>query len=249
MLSQPTEERTLGAADDVLRRRLIVAWQDPVARSYHRVGYLDVFDGPRFRFRYDRETLSQLDNFEPFPNFPDEPYVYESSELFPFFNNRVLSEKRPEYSSLLRAVALGEDASPIEILERSGGARETDTIQVFSVPEVDTSGVVNFVFPAHGVRHLDGAAERIARLQPGDSIEFQNDPSNEHNPRALLLISGQRLGWGPDFLLGMIRSLKSDYGPYELTVEAANGSDVPFHFRLLCRLRVEDAAGWDPSSF
>jgi hypothetical protein len=119
---------------------------------------------------------------------------------------------------------------------------------VFSVPKVDDLGVTDFVFPAHGVRHIEGAAERIEQLQPGDVIDFQNDPSNEYNSRALLLVSGRRLGWVPDFLLPTIRSLKSDYGPYELTVEAANGSNVPFHFRLLCRLRVQDSAAWDPDS-
>lgn len=249
MLPQPTEETTVDpAVGDVPTRRLIVAWQDPSTRAYHRVGYLDILEGPRFRFRYDREAVSELDDFEPFPNFPEEPYVYESTELFPFFNNRVLSQKRPEYSSLLRAVALGDDASPIEILERSGGARETDTIQVFSAPQADESGVVDFIFPAHGVRHVEGAAHRIEQLRRGDVIELQEDPSNEYNSQALLLVSGQRLGWVPDFLVSMIRSLTSDFGQYALTVEAANGPDVPFHFRLLCRLTVEDAADWSLDS-
>lgn len=249
MLLQPTEETAVGtAAEDVPERRLIVVWQDPVARTYHKVGYLEIYDGPWFRFRYDSDAIAELDNFEPFRNFPDDAYVYESAELFPFFNNRVLSRKRPEYSSLLRAVALGEDASPIEILERSGGGRETDTIQVFTVPEADASGTVDFVFPAHGIRYLDGAAERIEQLSPGDMIQFEDDPSNEYNSQALLLASGQRLGWIPEFLVSAVRSLTTNYGAYQLTVEAANGPDVPFHFRLLCRLRVEDAAEWDPNS-
>ncbi len=248
MLSQLTEETGIGTHPDVPERRLVVAWQDPAARTYHKVGYLEVFEGPKFRFSYDTEAVAELENFEPFPNFPDEPYIYESSELFPFFNNRVISKKRPEYSTLLRAVALGEEASPIEILERSGGARETDTIQVFAVPEADGSGIVDVVFPAHGVRYVEGADERIAQLQKGDPLEFRDDPENKYNPDALLVVSGEPLGWVPDFLLPAARSLKTDFGAYRLAVEAANGPGVPFHFRLLCRLTVEDAGDWDPNS-
>ncbi|VAW00778.1 hypothetical protein MNBD_ACTINO02-1990 [hydrothermal vent metagenome] len=248
MLSQLTEETGIGTHPDVPTRRLVVAWQDPEERTYHKVGYLEVFEGPKFRFFYDLEAVAELKNFEPFPNFPDEPYIYESSELFPFFNNRVISRKRPEYSTLLRALALGEEASPIEILERSGGARATDTIQVFAVPTADDSGVVDFVFPAHGVRYVEGADERITRLQPGDRLEFQPDPENEYNADALLVASGEPLGWVPNFLLPAVRCLTSGYGTYRLTVEAANGPGVPFHFRLLCRLTVEDAGDWDPDS-
>ncbi|NOY54553.1 MAG: hypothetical protein GXP34_01050 [Actinobacteria bacterium] len=248
MLSQLTEETGIGTHPDVPVRRLVVAWQDPEERTYHKVGYLEVFDGPKFRFFYDTEAVAELKNFEPFPNFPDEPYIYQSSELFPFFNNRVISQKRPEYSTLLRAVALAEDASPIEILERSGGARETDTIQVFAVPVADEDGVVDFVFPAHGVRYVKGADERIGQLQPGDVLEFREDYANEYNAEALLIASGQPLGWVPDFLLPAVRSLTTGFGAYRLTVEAANGPGVPFHFRLLCRLTVEDAGDWDPDS-
>jgi hypothetical protein len=246
MLLQPTEETAEGSVNDDPARRLIVAWQDPSARAYHKVGYLEVFEGPKFRFRYDTDAIAGLPNFEPFPNFPEEPYVYESPDLFPFFNNRMLSRKRPEYSSLLRAVALGEDATPIELLERSGGGRATDTIQVFPLPTADESGVVRLIFPAHGVRYIEGAAERIERLAPGDSLEFRGDPDNEYNAQALLVTSGERLGWVPNFLLTMVRQLIGAYGGYRLTVEAANGPDVPFHFRLMCRLEVEDASEWDP---
>lgn len=246
MLLQHTEDLAQGSAEGEPFRRLIVAWQDPSTRAYHKVGYLEVFEGPKFRFRYDTATIAKLTQFEPFANFPEEPYVYESPDLFPFFNNRILSQKRPEYAALLRAVALGEDATPIELLERSGGGRATDTIQVFPLPTADDSGVVRLVFAAHGVRYLEGAAERIERLTPGDALEFRDDPTNEHNPDALLVCSGDPLGWVPDFLLATVRRLKGAYGTHRLTVEAANGPSVPYHFRLLCRLEVQDASEWDP---
>ncbi|MGH8926503.1 MAG: hypothetical protein ACRDWA_18045 [Acidimicrobiia bacterium] len=249
MLLQPTEETAKGSADEKPIRRLIVAWQDPSTRSYHRVGHLDVFAGPRFRFRYDTDAVANLADFKPFTNFPEEPYDYESPDLFPFFNNRVMSQKRPEYSSHLRALALGEDASPIELLERSGGERATDTIQVFPLPTADESGVVRFIFPAHGVRHVDGAAERIEHLSPGDSLQFREDATNDYNPHALLVSSGEPLGWVPDFLVPAVRRLTTEYGEYRITVEAANGPEVPFHFRLLCRLEVDNASDWDPDTF
>lgn len=248
MLSQlqPNEEAADGPAETAPTRQLIVAWQHPTTRSYHKVGYLEVFGGPRFRFRYDRKAIAELPDFQPFPNFPDEPYIYESPDLFPFFDNRVLSRKRPEYSALMRTLALDEDSTPIELLERSGGRRATDTIQVFPLPKADPSGVVRLVFPAHGVRYIEGAAERIERLAPGDALKFRDDHANEYNPHALMVTDDEPLGWVPDFLLTMVRDLVEHYGEHRLVVEAANGPEVPYHFRLLCRLEVDDASGWTP---
>lgn len=248
-MSMPaTEETARGSTETTPLRRLIVAWQDPSTRTYHKVGYLEVFDGPRFRFRYDSFATQGLSSFQPFPNFPDTSYEYESPELFPFFQNRVISPKRPEYPTVVSALALGTDATPIELLARSGGERATDTIQVFAVPEPDDHGVVRLIFPAHGVRHIPGAAERIRGLSAGDVLEFRDDVDDEYNPHALLILAGEPIGWVPDFLLGMIRSLVATYGPYTLTVEAASGPEVPYHFRLLCRLEVEGASDWDPDA-
>lgn len=241
-----TEETTSGSTETIPLRRLIVAWQDPTTRAYHKVGYLEVFDGPRFRFRYDVSATQQLSGFQPFPNFPDTSYEYESPELFPFFKNRVISSNRLEYPTVMAALALDADATPIELLERSGGERATDTIQIFALPEPDDRGVVKLIFPAHGVRHIPGAAERIQDLSSGDALQFGDDVENEYNPHALLVLAGQPVGWVPDFLLGMVRPLIGSYGPYRLTVEAASGSEVPYHFRLLCRLEVEGASSWDP---
>jgi hypothetical protein len=245
---QATEETAWGSAETKPLRRLIVAWQDPSTRAYHTVGYLEVFDGPRFRFRYEPSITQELESFQPFPNFPETSYEYESPELFPFFSNRVMSPKRPEYPSIVSALALGNDVTPIELLARSGGERATDTIQVFAIPEPDDHGVVSLVFPAHGVRHIRGAEERIQDLAAGAVLEFRDDPANEYNPHALLIVAGEPVGWVPDFLLGMVRKLVSTYVPYQLTVEAASGPEVPYHFRLLCRLDVQGASDWDPDS-
>jgi hypothetical protein len=217
-----------------------------VSRAYHKVGYLEVFDGQWFRFRYDVSAIEGLENFEAFSNFPDTSYEYESPELFPFFRNRVISPTRPEYPTVLSALALGSDATPIELLERSGGERATDTIQIFAIPEPDDRGIVTAVFPAHGVRHIPDAAERIERLRPGDILEFQDNVSNTYNPHAVLVMAGEPVGWVPDFLLDMIKKLVTNYGQYRLTVEAASGPEVPYHFRLLCRLEVQDASTWRP---
>ena len=222
-------------------------WQDPSARVFHVVGHLEVYSGPFYHFRYDSSVVEGRVGFDPFPNFPVTSAVYESPDLFPFFANRVLSEDRPEYLNHRRALALPDEASQIDFLERSTGARATDGLHVFPMPLPDEHGVVRLIFPAHGVRHIAGAGPVIEQLRPGDPLELREDRENEYNKEALLIVGDKPVGWVPDFLLEIVRSLLEQSGPRRLTVEAANGPDVPYNLRLLCRLEVEAAASWRPT--
>jgi len=82
-----------------------------------------------FEFRYLRGAETDPD-FRPFIGFPDLHRLYRSTEQFPFFENRLMSRGRADYSAYLGSLGLAHNADPFEVLARSGGRRATDTVEV-----------------------------------------------------------------------------------------------------------------------
>ena len=225
----------------VRERQFLVVWQRP-DRSFVPVGQLDVHrddpDNAHSRFRYLPTAASEVD-FEPFLAFPDLNRVYErDGALFPFVANRVMSPRRPDFGQYITALGLtAYEADPLEILARSGGERATDTIHVVPFPERD--GNVEWRhFLVSGIRHRPGAPERIDRLQEGDGLLLRPEPDNKKNPAAMLLDleHGEPVGWLPDYLLPEFHGHVGAGHTAAVYVVKANGPEVPWHLRLLCRL-------------
>lgn len=142
--------RASGSVRDGARtRRLYVVWQHPETRRFVTVGRLEVTpDG--YAFEYEPEAAREP-GFEGFAAFPDFRRRYRSNRLFSFFANRVLSPRRPEYTTYLDALALEDDAlTPVEMLARSGAARATDTIHIVPEPQRLPDGLEVLLFPRFG---------------------------------------------------------------------------------------------------
>ncbi|HST67934.1 MAG TPA: hypothetical protein VLM05_22380 [Mycobacteriales bacterium] len=219
-------------------RRLLLVWQDPDTRAFVPVGALTAEPDDSFTFRYLRRA-ERHDSFRPLASFPRLREIYRFVDLPPFFGNRVMSPRRPDYPDHLRALSLTEDtATPFEMLARTGGARATDTFHVVAEPAVEADGLVRTRFLAHGVRHIDGAGQRIERLSSGDRLRLRPDTANAVNPQALLVdaVAGEPVGWVPDWMLDTVRRLTAADPSYDLTVDVANGPAAPAHLRLLCLL-------------
>jgi hypothetical protein len=90
---------------DVRPRRFMVVWQDPETRSFHQVGRLEFTEAHEFRFAYLPEARL-VPRFRPFAAFPDLDHEYRSDDLFPFFANRVMSARRPDFDAHLTALGL-----------------------------------------------------------------------------------------------------------------------------------------------
>lgn len=229
--------------------RMAVAWQNPVSRAVRPVGLLR-FDGAEHEFFYLR-SVSEVEDFRPFLNFPDLNQRYTSRDLFPMFAQRVLSPHRPDYSEHLRRLDLSETAGPWEQLARTEGRLASDTIQVLPEPMVGPSGATYARFLVAGIRHkLQDEVERnrvLAALHEGDSLEIVDEPSNPKNPRAMLVSARHDgpIGWVPDMLVDYLHKARV-FGPVRLSVVQANGPEAPMHMRLLVAFEGMVPTGYRP---
>ena len=87
-------------------RTLFLAWRDK-ARSerWFPVGRLDVRSAEsayRFGYLQGAERARRESGFEPLLDFPDFDGRYEASDLFPLFQNRVLTPGRGDFHEYLR---------------------------------------------------------------------------------------------------------------------------------------------------
>lgn len=232
-------------------RRLFVSWSAAdrraiwlVARLVHRLEA----DGDQYEFRYIRGALEAAQHgFRPFLAFPDLYRNYQSRELFPFFTNRVMPRTRPDYVEYVSEMGLDpREADAIAILERSGGKRETDRVEVVPAPVPDPSGVCVTHFLVRGIRYFPGSEERILRLSAGDRLLWMLDAQNDANPDAVALRTEDNylLGYVPDHLVSDIAQLVERKNPVAVFVERVNPPPTPLHHRLLCRLE----ARWPPGT-
>lgn len=225
---------------DQRTRRLFVVWQNRETRRFVQVAHLDIQADGQYVFEYEPDA-DDVPGFDGFAAFPDLHHRYRSDRLFPFFTNRVLSPRRPEYETYLDALGITEDEqAPVELLARSGGTRATDTVHIVPEPRTEPDGREVLLFLASGTRHLEAASERISRLSTGDELVLRPEPDNRVNPDALQLdnSTGEPVGWVPDYLLNLVHDYQ-ERGPVQVSVERANGPDAPPHLRLLCRLEAQ----------
>ena len=236
-------------------RRLYATWRHPEG-LIRPVGILTrrVSDQPNgevlYRFVYVK-AAEQLDGFRHLPGLPELHEVYESAQLFPVFRNRQMPRRRPDYAEYVTELDLDLRADPFEVLARSEGWRATDRIEVFAYPERTPEGDLKTLFFARGIRHLDGAADAVSDVRPGDVLDLVDDTDNDVNPRAVLMSdrTGERVGWVPDYLVDMIHELRESFEVgVEIIAKHVNPVTTPPHMRLLCRLRAPWPEGYEPLS-
>jgi hypothetical protein len=237
---------------------LFVAWRGGENEDgrWGPVGRLEHGEGG-YRFVYTRGAR-QLEGFRPLPGMPDLDEVYESDELFPLFANRLLAPSRPEYKAFLEWGDLDPNnrPNPIAQLAVSEGQRATDAFELFPcpLPVVAGSCYVSTFF-LHGVRWAPPAAlERIARLQPCETLGLMIDISNRYDSRAVAVrtcdLHGRFLiGYVPRYLAPDVRDLCSKCEPLDiaLTVKRVN-PDAPLQQRVLCKMTTFCRSDFHPCS-
>lgn len=225
------------------RQEFRVIWQDPESRALLHVGWLE-FTGEEFVFSYTDDARSRP-GFEPFTSFPTFEQVYRSPDLFPFFEARIASAADSGFDAVIDALGLSKaQATPAELLARSASESPHDTIQVVPEPEELRDGTLLRRFLVSGVRHVDEqrperVGRAVERLAPGRELRLVPEPSNPAQRRALQLAAGRTVvGWVPTYLLDEIHDYLAQGRRLRFEVERANGSNVSWHLRLLCKLTV-----------
>ncbi|HET9177380.1 MAG TPA: HIRAN domain-containing protein [Terriglobia bacterium] len=226
-------------------RTLFLAWQDKArTREWFPVGRLDV-QKPRhlYRFRYLRgaERARREAGFEPLFDFPDLHKSYEASNLFPLFQNRVLTPGRKDFREYLRQLGLPEQADPIEILSVAGGYRATDSFEVFPRIERRQDGAFCCRFFLHGWRHVsDDAQRRLRMLKPGDKLYVAIELTNPVTQLAVQIQTADdyyMIGWAPRYLVhDLVSAIAKAPAEYKATVVRVNPLPAPSKQRLLVEL-------------
>jgi hypothetical protein len=231
---------------DAAAARLLVTEKDDQG-LYRPVGFLDAQtrgDGVSYRFAYLASAVRRP-SFRPLLGFADTTRAYESAGLFPLFAERIMDPRRPDRPLFLAALDLSEEeATPLEVLARSGGQRPGDGIFLIPVPRIGEDGSTTCTFLVHGIRYVPGAAERVDVLQRGDRLYLTAEPDNPVNAHALLVTEdeGQPLGWVPDALLEYVSRVEHR----RLTVVRVNPPEVGTRLRLLVRLEGSATPDWQP---
>ena len=226
---------------------LFLGWQNPIDNTWFPIGRL-VHDGDFYYFVYLQGAIEakQKSNFQPIISFPDFYQCYKSTALPPLFQNRLLRPTRPDYPDFIQWLNLPKDEhNPIALLSRSGGRRQTDTFEVFPVPEPDSQGNYRIHFFAHGIRHLQPEAQKyLYQLRSGEKLNLMHDAQNPHDSRALMLRTEDLhlADYCPRYLVHDFFELVTNT-PNQVTVaiERINPPPTPLQFRVLCSL----TAKWD----
>lgn len=238
MTTSPSPHDVITPAVDV-RQRLFLIWQNPDSRQFVRVGVLSELVDGRYAFEYT--SGANADGFHPLVQFPDVNKTYVSDALPAFFVNRLMSKRRPSYPTYLDAI--GIDAvgleTPMELLARTGGPRATDTFHLVDDFAADDNGCLVSRFLASGVRHIDGSADALSRVRPGDHLQLRADTTNPVNKRAQLVCAdtGDALGYVPDWLLDDLEGLLQRAHSHRVVAERVTPDADP-HLRLLCRIEA-----------
>ena len=226
-------------------RTLFLAWQDTRrSRQWFPIGRLDAdVERPLYRFRYigGAERASREAGFSPLFEFPRLDEGYESPNLFPLFQNRVIRPVRPDFAKYLRFLDLDGTADPIQILAVNGGTRATDAFEVFPRIVKDGDGNFSCRFFLHGLRHVNRAAqERVTSLEPDDTLYVTLELTN---PVATVAVQIQTtdyfmIGWAPRYLVADLVSAMSEAPTsYEAKVVRVNLPPAPQSQRILVEMR------------
>jgi hypothetical protein len=230
-------------------KTVYLAWlAPPPQRSWYPIGRLECTrkaGGPsayRFLYLQGAQRAARETGFTPVDGFPSFTEVYESRELFPLFQNRVMNRSRSGFQAYLDSLALQPEArEPIHILAVSGGRRRTDSFEVFPKIERASEGHFEVTFFLHGIRHFaeGGGLDRVNALLPGARLKLAREDRNQGTGRPALRLEtadGQPVGYTPNYLVPDFQYIQ-DNCVYEAEVFVERVTPAnPLDSRVLLRM-------------
>ena len=165
---------------------------------------------------------------------------YQSAELFPLFQNRVMNRTRPDFADYLHRLDLTEEADPIEILSTNGGHRVTDAYEVFPKLEKNNTGKFSCRFFLHGWRHINEAAkDRINLLHDGEELWITLEQTNPATGLAVQIQTTDyyMIGWAPRYLVeDLVLAIAEGPGKFGAKVVRINPQPFPSKQRVLIEM-------------
>ncbi len=227
-------------------KELFVGWQDPESRRWYTIGRLSYNDNlEKYKFVYTRGAemaANEISYFKPFARMNELHREYFSNELFPVFANRILSNSRPNFEEHLEWLGL-ENPGPLEILERSGGERATDHLQVYAAPDKTTENKYKTYFFVRGMSHLPkNIVDCTKNVEEGQKLYPMHEFKNEYERFAVTLRRGDPtylLGYCPRYLSKDLLFLaENKTESLNIVVDKIN-PDAPFQMRMRCKLEAD----------
>lgn len=232
-------------------KTLYIAWQDPINHQWFPVGQL-TFTGQVYRFVYTKGAFKS-ENFLPFGRMTELKAVYESTELFPLFSNRLLSKSRPEYKDFLHWLNVREtEDDPLALLALTEGKRETDSLEIFPCPEQTSEGKYLMRFFGHGIGYLpQHAIQMVNELHTNDQLLLMSDPQNPHDRYAIAMRNAQTtiVGYCPRYLTDDFNYLLQVCDPKDIKIRVERvNPEAPIQLRLLCQITAPWPTDFKPCS-
>ena len=192
---------------------LYLAWQAPRSRRWFPVGRLDAdLDGDlaRYHFSYmdGAREAREVADFLMVPGFPELDAPYQSEQLFPFFENRLMNRRRPERTEYLRGLGLDPACwDPVSELAAPFNHAHGNGFEVFPDVVPDDDGYCRTQFVVHGLRYTNGhSIERTESLEVGEELRLSLELNNPITGFAVTVKTTDHyvIGWLPRYLVDVV---------------------------------------------
>jgi hypothetical protein len=224
-----------------MKEKIYVAWRDPINRSWHPVGLLSVNENRTFHFVYTKGAFKS--NFPFFPRMM-KGREYNSPVLFPLFNNRIISERRPDYQDTLKWLDINRNEfSPLKMLSLTEGIKPTDHLEFFQCPVKSVDKKYKVMFMMHGLQYFPKhVIERVNELKEKERLYLVPDPQNNFDKNAMMIRTDDpvySIGYCPRYLSQDFQELLTKNNVDEIIVSVKKvNKDAPLNFRLLCKIEA-----------
>lgn len=216
---------------------LYVAWQDSKTREWVPVAKLTRIQ-TGYSLQYTRGA-KRCPSFQGLGRMHELDGIYSSSELFPFFQNRLINKSRPEYKNYLRWLGLKDvTLDAMEILSITGGPRATDSFELIPSPRYEGTSLVLDFFP-RGLNYFPKEfSDLISSLHENARLYLIKDVQNEHDKNAILLRTNDPkllIGYMAKYYCSGLNKLLDGKIEVSVNIKRVN-KDAPLDMRLLCTL-------------
>lgn len=186
-----------------MKETLLVVWQNIETRQKYHIGTLTFKPHENlYEFQYNYESqhrgLQQAisSGFTGIHEFGISERIFESEELFYFFNKRLPNPRRADYSLLLKRFGLEEESSKMEFLKRTKGRLATDNYELFAPIIFEEEGKFILETYIEAWQYYDGDFA-LDSLKVEESLVLIREPDNAYDKYAVEIRteSGYMLGY------------------------------------------------------